>query len=111
MKNEFADLGFLFAPLYIIGSICNRFGVLRENPYHYTTSIRIALFTMFDRIFLELQTAPILHLTTRCSMDTAVSCGGKISKKYREDFEGLSPENLFFTNFRKFQIAITRNRK
>jgi len=55
-----------------MGSICNRFGVIRENPYHYTTSVRIALFTKFDCIFLELQTAPIPHLTTRCSMDTAV---------------------------------------
>ena len=72
MKNEFPDPGFLFAPLYIMGSICNRFGVIRENPYHYTTSVRIALFTKFDCIFLELQTAPIPHLTTRCSMDTAV---------------------------------------
>ena len=32
MKNEFPDPGFLFAPLYIIRSICNRFGVLREDP-------------------------------------------------------------------------------
>jgi len=35
MKNEFPDPGFLFTLLYVIRSICNRFGVLREDPYLY----------------------------------------------------------------------------
>ena len=111
MKNEFPDPGFLFAPQYIIGSICNRFGVLRQDRYHYTRSVRNALFTKFDLIFLELKIAPILHITTRCSMDNVVSFIGKISKKYAEDCEGGSTQNGIFANFHKFQIAITRNRK
>jgi len=111
MKNEFPDLGFLFAAQYIIGSICNRFGVIREDLYHYARSVRNALFTKSDLIFMELQTAPIMHITKRCSTANAVSFRGKISKRYRENFDGGSPENGFFANFRKIHIAITRNRK
>jgi len=80
MKNEFPDPGFLFSPQYIIGSICNRFGVLRQDRYHYTRSVRNALFTRFDLIFLELQTATILHITKSCSTDNVVSFTEKISK-------------------------------
>jgi len=60
MKNEFPDPGFLFAPLYIIGSICNRFCVLREDPYSSglvkitSASDSTHLFTKFDLNLLEL---------------------------------------------------------
>jgi len=60
MKNEFPDPGFLFAPLYIIGSICNRFCVLRDDP-HLSRLVKITsasdrthLFTKFDLDLLEL---------------------------------------------------------
>ena len=81
MKNEFPDLGFLF-DLNSNGSICSRFGVIREDLYHYARSVRNALFTKSDLIFMELQTAPIMHITKRCSTANAVSFRGKISKKY-----------------------------
>jgi len=60
MKNEFPDPGFLFAPLYIIGSICNRFCVLIEDAYSSglvkitSASDRTHLFTKFDLDLLEL---------------------------------------------------------
>jgi len=60
MKNEFPDPGFLFAPVYIIGSICNRFCVLREDPYLSglvkitSASDRTHSFTKFDLDLLEL---------------------------------------------------------
>ena len=63
-----------------------------------------ALFTKFDRIFLELQTAPVLHVTIACSRDNAVSFRGKISKNYR-GFWGREPSKW---NFRKFATNSNR---
>jgi len=60
-----------------------------------------ALFTKYDRIFLELQSAPILHVTSACSRDNAVSFRGKNIEKVSSGFWWREPSKWNFRQFSK----------